>query len=112
MTDSLNRAMMRAREQHDTSSIVAGGDGLVSIALLKSPAYRCMTKSAHLILARVTIELANGRNAITHCGFQKFGIARDSVTAAVAEVEALGLIRVGRRTAHASEGSMRFYGAS
>jgi hypothetical protein len=63
---------------------------------MRSAAFRCLTKSAHLALARIVVGLAVGRSAITQRQFVLFGISRDSVTAAVVELETLGLVVVQR----------------
>jgi hypothetical protein len=41
-----------------------------SIAFLRSPAFRVLTKSAHLMLVRIEIERANGRHHITHAKYK------------------------------------------
>ena len=54
-----------------------------SVAMLKSPAFAVLSKSGHLALARVYVEMAIGRHHVTHRVFQKAGIARDAVTHAI-----------------------------
>jgi hypothetical protein len=41
-----------------------------SIAFPRSPAFRVLTTSAHLVLVRIEIERANGRHHITHAKFE------------------------------------------
>jgi Mn-dependent DtxR family transcriptional regulator len=92
------RAATAAKADADIEDDIAiRDDAPLPIALLRSPAYRVLTKSAHLALALIAIELANGRDAVTHESFQRYGIPRDSVTHALAEIEALGLVTVQRR---------------
>ena len=104
MTDlaSAMRAAAAVRVVEGCGMAVPRTEAPLSLKLLRSPAFRCLTKSAHLALARIVIELANGRNAVTHRQFVCYGIARDSITAAVAELEALGIIVVERHNAHAN----------
>ena len=59
--------------------------------------YAALTKSAHLLLGRIVVELAAGRNAISHSRFQNAGLPRDSITAAISELETLGVISVHHR---------------
>ena len=73
-----------------------------SIRFLRSPVFRSMTRSAVQVLARITVELANGRNAVTHRAFQNFGVDRGGITAAIVELEALSVIVVERRAAKAN----------
>jgi hypothetical protein len=72
------------------------------ITLLASPAFIALTKSAHLVLARIMIARASGHHHIRHWEFQQYGVPRDSVTHAIAELEGLGIIRVQRHTAKAN----------
>ena len=72
------------------------------ITLMKSAAYRSLTKSGYLALSRVMIELAAGRSSVSHHHFRCYGIARDSITAAICEIERLGFVVVERRAAKAN----------
>ena len=73
------------------------------IALLESPAYRVLSRAAHLALSRLEVELAHhgGRdNGSLHCtydDFVRYGLHRHSVSAALRELDALGFIEVTRR---------------
>jgi hypothetical protein len=72
------------------------------IEMLKSPAYRVLSRSAHMVIARVEIELAhhggndNGRLPITNEDFIAYGMDRSSVAPAIREAEALGFISIAR----------------
>jgi hypothetical protein len=72
------------------------------IEMLESPAYRVLSRSAHMIISRVEIELAhhggndNGRLPITTEDFIAYGMDRSSVAPAIREAEALGFIRLER----------------
>lgn len=71
--------------------------------MLESPAYRALTVSAHRVISRVEIELANhaghdnGQLPITTEDFMTYNLDRASVAPAIREAEALGFIRVTRR---------------
>jgi hypothetical protein len=73
------------------------------IEMLESPAYRALSKSGHMVLARLEIEffahqggnpIENGRLIVTHAQFREFGIEKGSVAPALREVEALGFARI------------------
>ena len=70
------------------------------IAMLKSPAYRALSLSAHKFLSRVEIEHArhgggdNGDLPVTFAQFAEYGIRRNSITSAQCEVEALGFVKI------------------
>lgn len=74
------------------------------IEMLESPAYRVLSRSAHLVIARIEIELAhhggndNGRLPVTTDDFVAYGMHhRASVAPAIREAEALGFIRITER---------------
>jgi hypothetical protein len=73
------------------------------IAMLESPAYRALSQAAHMVIARIEIELGhhggndNGRLPVTFEHFVEYGIYRNGVAAAIREAEALGFIRVTER---------------
>jgi len=73
------------------------------IEMLESPAYRVLSRSAHLVISRIEVELAhhggndNGRLAVTTDQFVTFGMHRCSVAPAIREAEALGFIRITER---------------
>jgi hypothetical protein len=73
------------------------------IEMLECPAYRALSRSAHLVISRIEVELAhhggndNGRLPVTTDNFVAYGIHRASVAPAIREVEALGFIRVTER---------------
>src|SRR5215510_9179311 len=73
------------------------------IEMLESPAYRVLSRSAHMVLARIEIELAhhggndNGRLPVTSENFVEYGMHRTSVAPALREAEALGFIRITER---------------
>jgi hypothetical protein len=74
------------------------------IEMLESPAYRVLSRSAHMIISRVEIELANhggndnGRLPITTEDFIAYGMDRSSIAPAIREAEALGFIRIERES--------------
>jgi hypothetical protein len=73
------------------------------IEMLESPAYRALTRAAHLVISRIEIELAhhggndNGRLPVTFGQFVKYGLHRTSVAPGIRVAEALGFIRVTER---------------
>jgi hypothetical protein len=73
------------------------------IEMLESPAYRVLSRSAHMVIARIEIELAhhagndNGRLPVTTDQFVEYGMDRGAVAPAIREAEALGFIRVTER---------------
>ena len=73
------------------------------IEMLESPAYRTLSRSAHLVISRIEVELGhhggndNGRLPVTTDDFVSYGIHRASVAPAIRESEALGFIRVTER---------------
>jgi hypothetical protein len=70
------------------------------IEMLEAPAYRALSRAAHLVIARIEIELGhhggndNGRLPVTTDDFVTYGIHRGSVAPAIREACALGFIRV------------------
>jgi hypothetical protein len=76
------------------------------VTLMQSPSYRVLTRSGFMALSRIEIALAAGRHHVRHVDFQKYGIARDSISHAVAEITGLGLVRVKRRGARANSFEM------
>lgn len=73
------------------------------IEMLEAPAFRALSRSAHLVISRIEIELAhhggndNGRLPVTTDDFVSYGMHRTSVAPAIREAEALGFIRVTER---------------
>ena len=73
------------------------------IEMLESPAYRALSRSGHMVISRIEIELAahggndNGRLPVTTENFVQYGMHRTSVAPAIRETEALGFIRVTER---------------
>jgi hypothetical protein len=74
------------------------------IEMLESPAYRALSLSAHRLISRIEIELANhggndnGRLPVTKQDFIDYGISSPRLVAsAIREAEALGFIRVTQR---------------
>jgi hypothetical protein len=70
------------------------------IEMLESVAFRALSQAAHMVIARIGIELAhhggndNGRLPVTFDQFVEYGIYRNGVAAAIREAEALGFIKV------------------
>ena len=70
------------------------------IEMMESPAYRVLSRAAHLVISRIEIELAhhggndNGKLAVTFDDFIQYGMNRAAVAPAIREAEALGFIDV------------------
>jgi hypothetical protein len=70
------------------------------VAMLETAAYRVLSRSAHMVLARVEIEsyrhggTENGRLKITYDSFVDYGIDRHSIGPAIRELVALGFLKV------------------
>ena len=68
------------------------------IEMLKSPAYRVLSRAAHMVLARVELELGyhGGNDAarlpVTNSDFVDYGVHRAAIAPAIRELEALGFI--------------------
>jgi hypothetical protein len=88
--------MMRRRNR------ISGQFAARTIEMLESPAYRMLSRSAHMVISRVEIELAhhggndNGRLPVTTEDFIAYGMDRSSVAPALREAEALGFITLER----------------
>jgi hypothetical protein len=87
------------------------------IEMLESPAYRVLSRSAHLVISRVEVELAHhGGNdndilPVTLQDFIAYGVERSSVAPAIREAAALGFIRVQRgRGGNAEHRTPSLYG--
>ena len=72
------------------------------VELLESPAFRVMSQSAHRALARIELEWCHhggdpaeiSRLPVTFRDFEEYGIHRNEIAPALAELEALGLIKI------------------
>jgi hypothetical protein len=70
------------------------------VEMLESPAFRALSQAAHMVVARIGIELAhhggndNGRLPVTFDQFIEYGLYRNGVAPAIREAEALGFIKV------------------
>ena len=68
--------------------------------MLDLPAYRVLSLSGHRVLARVQLEICrhggadNGKLIVTFRDFEDYGIERHSIAPAIAEVVALGFLRI------------------
>jgi hypothetical protein len=73
------------------------------IEMLRSPAYRVLSLSAHRIIARIEIELAahggtmNGRLPVTYGDFRRYGVDPKSIAGAIRETVELGFVEVTER---------------
>jgi hypothetical protein len=73
------------------------------IEMLESPAYRALSRSAHMVISRIEIEHGhhggkdNGRLPVTTDDFVAYGMHRTTVAPAIREAEALGFLRITRR---------------
>ena len=73
--------------------------------MLESPAYRALSLSGHLAMARIETEFAhhggrpdlNGKLIVTFTDFETYGIHRHSIAPALRELEALGFIERTRK---------------
>jgi hypothetical protein len=74
-----------------------------TIRMLESPAYRVLSLSAHRLLSRIEIEMAqhggyeNGNLPVTFDQFEEYGIHRHAVAPAIRECCALGFLEVTER---------------
>lgn len=70
------------------------------VELSNSPAFRVLSRHAHLALARVELELRqhgghlNGKLIVTTLQFIEYGIERRRIPEALRELDALGIIRI------------------
>jgi hypothetical protein len=70
------------------------------IEMLRSPAYRALSRAGHQVLARVEIELAdhggmdNGKLPVTFDQFVDYGLHRHAIAPGIREVTALGFIEI------------------
>jgi hypothetical protein len=99
-------------------SRISGQFAAREIEMLESTAYRALSRSAHMDISRIEIELAhhggndNGRLPVTTDDFVEYGMHRTSVASAIREAEALGFIRIterGRGGNAEHRASNRFY---
>jgi hypothetical protein len=71
-----------------------------TIRMLESPAYRALSLSAHRVLSRIEVELGhhggtdNGNLPVTYGDFERYGVDRHSISAAIREAVALGFLEV------------------
>jgi hypothetical protein len=79
---------------------IAGQFAPRTIDMLRSPAYRALSRGGHQVLARIEIELAdhggmdNGKLPVTFDQFEAYGVHRHAIAPAVRELVALGFIEV------------------
>lgn len=82
-----------------------------SIKMLESPAWRVLSLSARRVFDRIQIEHAhhggreNGRLPVTFKDFEASGVERHGIRPAIAELNALGFIRI---TQHGRAGNAEF----
>jgi hypothetical protein len=71
-----------------------------TIEMMRSPAYRALSKSADRVIARIRIEFAdhggqdNGKLPVTYGDFRAYGIHSNAIAPAIREAAALGWIRI------------------
>jgi hypothetical protein len=81
------------------------------IEMLESPAWRILSLSGRRVFDRIQIEHAhhggreNGRLPVTFKDFEEFGVERHGIRPAIAELDALGFIRI---TQHGRAGNADF----
>jgi hypothetical protein len=87
---------------HRRRNQIAGTFTALLTEMLKSPAWRVLSLSAHRVLDRVAIELRHhgGREGdglcVTYDDFEKYGMDRHAIAPAIREVVALGFLRITR----------------
>ncbi len=70
------------------------------IELMESPAYRVLSLSAHRALSQIEVEYAhhagqeNGQLIVQFDDFAEYGLHRSAIGPALAELEALGFIKI------------------
>jgi hypothetical protein len=73
------------------------------VELSASPAFRVLSRAAHLALARIELELrhhagnGNGKLIVTTLQFVEYGIERRAIPPALRELEALGIVVITQR---------------
>jgi hypothetical protein len=82
---------------------ISGTFAVRLIEMLKSPAFRVLSRAAHQVLARIEIEHAqhggaeNGKLPVTYDHFVEYGLHRHAIGPAIREAVALGFIEVTQR---------------
>jgi hypothetical protein len=90
---------------------MAGQFTMRPIEMLESPAYRVLSLSAHRVLARLEIELAqhggrdNGKLPVTYNNLVEYGVDRHAVAPAIRELDVLGFAKI---TEHGQGGNAEF----
>lgn len=85
------------------NNLISGQFSARLTEMLASPAYRVLSRAAHMILARIEIEHGNhggndnGRLPVTFDDFEQYGVERHAIAPALREVEALGFIEITER---------------
>lgn len=83
--------------------------------MLASPAFRALSRNAFAVLHRLLWEhvvhgaTANGELVVSHAQFEAFGVNRNLVAKAVAELEAAGVVSVLRRGKIAGRNAPNLY---
>ena len=96
---------VKSRRQLQRKGMIVGAFAWRSIEMLKSPAYRVLSLSAHRVMARLEIEFAhhggkpeeNGRLPCAYDHFGEFGIERHAIGPAIREAVALGFVEITRQ---------------
>jgi hypothetical protein len=84
---------------------IAGQFAARLIEMMESPAFRVLSRAAHMVLARLEIEHArhggreNGRLPVTYEQFQEYGLHRRTIAPAIRELRVLGFVDVTERGA-------------
>jgi hypothetical protein len=84
-------------------SSISGQFTVRLVEMQESPAYRALSLSGHRALSRIEIELRhhggedNGQLPVTFDDFAEYGMNRHSISPALAELEALGFIKITER---------------
>jgi hypothetical protein len=70
------------------------------LSMLESPAFRVLSRAAHMVLARIEIEhmhhggKENGHLPVTYEDFVRYGIHRHAIAPAIRELHILGFINI------------------
>ncbi len=69
------------------------------LEMLRSPAYRALSRAAHQVLARLELELGphdtkNGKLIVTFAQFEEYGLHRKAIGPAIRELVSLGFLEV------------------
>lgn len=99
----MSKSSRPGRKKYGADAAYSGPFAGRLVEMLESPAYRVLSRAAHLVLSRIEIEnvqhagQTNGDLAVTHRDFVKYGVSHNQIGPALRELEALGFIVVTER---------------